>query len=375
MLSAYAGSSVFKAKRNGMMKNLTLLIKPASGLCNMDCTYCFYRTASRARENKIMTERTVDMLLKRIREYKPAALTVLFQGGDPTLAGLGFFRYFTENMKQNLPIPVSYGLQSNGTLIDEAFAKFFKENDFLVGISLDGNRKTNDRYRLDQKGQAVLPEVMNGITALTKNRVDFNILSVIDNQNAADLEETWCYFKKHDFRFLQFIPCIDENNGVSLSPEAYGQFLNRSFDLWYEEWMKGNYISVRHIDNYIRILMGDPPENCAMCGICGSYFVVESNGDLFPCDFYCNEEYRLGSIFDIDPFDEKEKQRAFIAQSKVIHALCRGCRYYPLCRGGCRRDRTDNLRKNRYCESYKQFFSYSADRMMMIAKSLLQGTG
>lgn len=353
-----------------MMKNLTLLIKPASGLCNLRCSYCFYRAARGPEQSAVMSAETAGALIRKIRAYQPQSLNILFQGGEPTLAGLDFFRDFVGQVRRDIPVPAAFGLQSNGLLIDDAFAAFFRENRFLIGVSLDGDRRTNDRYRTDQNGAGVLPRILAGISALRKNRVDLNILSVVDDKNAAEIERTWAYFRKHDFRFLQFIPYVDEGGVTALSPEAYEFFLKRSFDLWYEEWEKGNYISVRHIDNYIRILMGDPPENCAMCGVCGSYFVVEADGSLYPCDFYCTDQYRLGSIFDEDPFAMKEKQRAFIARSTLIHPHCRSCRYYPLCRGGCLRDRTDNDTKNRYCEAYRSFFAHALPRMSQIAAAL-----
>ena len=159
--------------------------------------------------------------------------------------------------------------------------------------------------------------------------------------------------------------------GISLSAEIYAFFLKRCFDLWYEDWEKGFYISVRHIDNYIRILMGEQPENCAMCGVCGSYFVLEANGDLFPCDFYCTEERRIGNIYDDDPFAQNEKQRSFISLSMIIHEHCRTCQWYALCRGGCLRDRSQNFTKNRYCDAYKTFFDHAAERMSQIAKQLV----
>ncbi len=352
------------------MDNLTLLIKPAAGLCNMNCKYCFYKSASEKRENSIMTKGTVDELIRKIKAYQPSALSVMFQGGEPTLAGLDYFEYFVESVKENIKSPVHFALQTNGSLIDESFARFFKRNDFLIGISLDGSRKTNDRYRLNKKGEGVTPQILSACNLLKEYGVDFNILSVIDDENAKDIESTWQYFKKHGFGYLQFIPYVDEGRGISLNERAYADFLKKSFDLWQEEWDKGNYISVRHIDNYINILLGNPPESCAMCGVCGSYFVVEANGDLFPCDFYCKEEYKTGSIFDKAPFEINAKQKAFIEKSHIIHESCSSCKYYALCRGGCRRDRTDGYTKNKYCKAYKEFFDYASDRMVNTARGL-----
>ena len=352
------------------MKPLTLLIKPAAGLCNMNCRYCFYRSVSKSRENRIMTSDTVDMLIQKIKAYQPSALSVMFQGGEPTLAGLDYYLHFTDSLKANLTVPIQYALQTNGLLIDEEFAAFFKKNGFLIGISLDGNKKTNDRYRLDHNGRGVLPRILEATAIMKKHQVDFNILSVVDDENAMDIESTWKYFKKYGFDYLQFIPYVDEGDGLCLSVETYTEFLKKLFDLWYADYISGKYISVRHIDNYIGILLGHPPENCAMCGVCGSYYVVEANGDLYPCDFYCKEEYLLGSIFDTDPFAENGKQRLFIEESTLINEHCKGCKYYALCRGGCRRDRTDNLTKNQFCTSYYRFFDYAAERMALIAEKI-----
>ena len=355
------------------MNPFTLLIKPAAGLCNLNCTYCFYKSASEGRENRIMTNDTVDVLIQKIREYQPSALSVMFQGGEPTLAGIEYYRYFIDRVQANLSVPVQYALQTNGLLIDEAYARLFQKHKFLIGLSLDGNKKTNDRYRKDKNGNGVLPQILNAAAILKKHQVDFNILSVIDDENAGEIVSTWNYFKKHGFDYLQFIPYVDEGTGVCLSVDAYTAFLKQSFDLWYTDYRNGQYISVRHIDNYIGILLGRPPENCAMCGVCGSYYVVEANGDLYPCDFYCKEPYKLGSIFEAEPFTTGETQRRFIAASEAIHPHCECCKYYVLCRGGCRRDRTDHNTKNRYCKAYYDFFEYAAARMLRVAKLLAEG--
>ena len=248
--------------------------------------------------------------------------------------------------------------------------EFFKENNFLIGVSLDGSQKTNDRYRLGKNGESVYKKVLDSISILKKHDVDFNILCVIDNENAKDTESTYKFFKEQEFYFLQFIPYVDEANGIALSAESYEYFLKKCFDLWYDDFTAGNYISIRHIDNYIGIILGNPPENCAMCGVCGSYFVLEANGDLYPCDFYCKEEYRLGNIADNTPFTASVKQKSFTEESHKIHSFCRSCEYYMLCRGGCKRDRYDGYTKNRYCKAYKVFFDYAAERMMLLARSL-----
>lgn len=350
------------------MRPLTLLLKPVSGTCNMNCTYCYYRSPGRAEENGIMSDDTVDVLIKRIGEVRPSMLSVVFQGGEPTLAGLGFVKRFICKVKEQIVCPVSYALQTNGLLIDEGFAQFFRENGFLVGVSIDGDGKTNDRYRLDKNGNSVFERTLYSMTLLEKYGVAFNVLSVIDDANAADIETTWAFFKKQGYRHIQFIPYVEGDSPVSLSAESYEAFLKRSFDLWYDDLMGGRYVSVRHIDNYLRILRGSAPENCAMSGVCGHYYVVEADGSLYPCDFYCKEEYRLGSVYDADPFAHSKARSAFADRSRVIHAYCGSCQYHLLCRGGCMRDRTEDGAANRYCAAYRGFFAEKAELLKAAAE-------
>ena len=352
------------------MNPLTLLIKPAAGRCNMNCGYCFYRSLSAGRENRIMTRDTVDLLIRRIAAYRPSALAVMFQGGEPLLAGLDFYRYFIGAVRKNLRVPVSFAMQTNGLLIDDAYAGFFRANGFLLGVSLDGNRETNDRNRVDNSGSGTFDRVMKSVAVLRRHKVEFNILSVVDDGNVNEIEETYRFFKKNDFSYIQFIPCVGARGNAFLATENYGLFLRKTFDLWYEDYAGGDYVSVRHIDNYLGILLGSPPESCAMCGVCGSYFTVEANGDIYPCDFYCDDAHRVGSLHDETPFEINEKHRAFIEESKIIHERCQSCGYHFLCRGGCKKDRINGDSENRYCKAYKDFFAYAGARIFEIASSI-----
>lgn len=351
------------------MKQLTLLIKPAADLCNMNCSYCFYKTPGGAGESRIMQPQTVDALICKIRQFQPSALSVVFQGGEPLLAGIGFFRAFVKKLNTAVDTPVSFALQTNGLLIDDAFAAFFRAHAFLVGVSLDGEKAVHDRRRRTKSAEATFDRVMQAIKTLERHGVDYNILSVITDESAKEIDRTWAFFRAQGFRFLQFLPCLAAG-GVSLSAENYAAFLKRSFDLWYDAWETGTYISVRHIDNYIRILLGEPPENCAMCGVCGSYYVVEADGSLYPCDFYCTDEYRLGAVFDDAPFEKNETHRAFLAASETIHTHCRDCKYHFLCRGGCRADRIENGTKNKYCSAYRAFFDHALVRMQRVVRQI-----
>ena len=157
------------------MKPLTLLIKPASGLCNMSCRYCFYKSASACRDNIIMSYDTVDLLIQKIVSFQPSALTFMFQGGEPLLAGIDFYKYFVSSVRDAVRVPVSYALQTNGLLIDDEYAGFFGENGFLLGVSLDGDKSVTDRNRSDNNGKSVFDRVMNSINILRSHSVDFNI--------------------------------------------------------------------------------------------------------------------------------------------------------------------------------------------------------
>ena len=153
-----------------------------------------------------------------------------------------------------------------------------------------------------------------------------------------------------------------------LSAECYADFLKNIFDLWYDDLIQGNYVSIRQFDNYLSLLMGRYPENCAMGGICGEYYVIESNGDTYPCDFYCTDKHKLCNIKDEQALLMTNRHQDFIKQSYLIHNKCKSCNYYFLCRGGCKRDRGANYINNKYCKSYKSFFTYTLERLKKAAQ-------
>jgi uncharacterized protein len=198
--------------------------------------------------------------------------------------------------------------------------------------------------------------------------VDFNILLVVTGATADKPGKVYSFFQKNGFDFLQFIPCIDpqaEKRGgrnFSLQPSEYAQFLKKFFDRWGEDILSGRDVSVRYFDNLVRLVMGQAPETCSMRGTCSCQFVFEADGSCFPCDFYVTEQWRLGNIRDMDILDfyETETNRRFLETSAAVHDDCRSCKWRALCRGGCRRDREDNMSgkpgKNYYCRAFLQFF-------------------
>ena len=350
------------------MKNVTLLIKPASGACQYNCEYCFYRDeiALRGHMSDRMSPETLEYLIRKAFAAAENQVTFAFQGGEPTLAGIGFF----ENV---LKLEARYArgrayvntLQTNGGLIDEDWTAFLKRGGFLVGLSLDGCRDEHDRYRKDGKGAGTYDRTIKAAELLKRAEVPFNVLCVVSKANVKKPAETYEALKS--YRFIQFIPCLDpmdsKINAFAPACDDYADFLCETFDLYEKDYWDGNYVSVRLFDNYIQMLMGFPPESCSMNGRCSVSFTVESDGSVYPCDFYCLNEWRLGSIneMSLNELANSRKAKEFVNSSVSVQSECRVCKYYSLCRGGCRRERTP---LNRYCQAYRQFFENKYARLV-----------
>ncbi len=357
------------------MQDLTVLIKPASSLCNMRCAYCFYAdvSAHRAvRSHGIMKTEILETLTRRAFAAAERSLTFVFQGGEPMLAGIGFFRTVIDLQKKYNArgIAVYNTIQTNGTLLDEDFAAFFAKHRFLVGVSLDGDRLLHDKYRRLPEGGSY-DRVLAGISLLQKHGAEFNILAVISRDSAQNPAAVYESLK--GYGYLQFIPLIDDFDGdtaeFSLDAPSFGRFLTETFDLYYRDILRGAYVSVRDFDSYVNMVRGLPPSSCAMQGRCGGYFTVESDGSVYPCDFYVTDEYKIGSVTESSFFAlaKSEKLRDFITTSVCTEEKCRNCRWFALCRGGCRRHREPFPSVTRFCEAYTYFFENSFGKMRKIA--------
>lgn len=369
------------------MKRLTVLIKPASSLCNLRCGYCFYHSLAERRTQAsygIMPAQTAETLIDRALAVS-GDVTFAFQGGEPTLAGLEFFRFFADEAERRKPAgaQVSYTMQTNGVGITEEFARFLQERGFLVGLSLDGPQDINDWMRVDAAGRGVFRRVMDTAGLFNCLGVRHNILTVVHAGVARHASQVYRFFAKHGFAYLQFIPCLDPLDAEpfslrhSLTPELYAGFLIRLFHLWADDVAAGRGVSIRFFDNLLAVAAGYPSEQCGMQGRCPGQFVVEADGSLYPCDFYCVDNWRIGNIADLSfpQAYESPVMRRFIATSVYDDGECRQCRYYALCRGGCRRDRdarTDGTAgANRYCGALRRFYTEAAPRL----PELLRGCG
>lgn len=371
------------------MPPLNLLIKPASGNCNMRCKYCFYADVAENREvfsYGMMAEETLETIVKRSLQYAHRECTFAFQGGEPTLRGLDFYRKLIEyvNIYNKNSLTIHYAIQTNGMVIDDEWAEFLAKNKFLTGISLDGIQETHDYNRLSSNGSDTYKTVLHAIQLLKKHNAEFNILTVVNAQTAKRIGKIYGFYKRNNFNYQQYIPCLDpigEERGLhsySLTPDQYEQFLKTRFDLWYNDVIRGEFTYDRYFENLTGMLLGYAPESCGMIGHCTNQVVIESDGSVYPCDFYVMDQYKIGNLLtdDFDTINRNRENLGFIQESMKTEEDCRLCKWLQLCRGGCRRDRDPmidgKLVKNYFCKAYKGFFEYSYKRLQELAERALK---
>lgn len=348
------------------MPPLSIMIKPASSLCNMRCRYCFYHDVSDIRQVKsfgIMSAETAENLIKKALDFADGeSIAFAFQGGEPLIAGIDYFKNFISTVKKlnRKSSRIFYGLQTNGTLVTDEWAEFFAENNFLIGLSLDGDLKAN-RFRIDESGNNAYDKIISASEALKRHNVQFNILTVLTGYCAENIDSVYRTLTNKGFKYLQFIPCLrpfgnSSENEMYMTVRQYAKFLIHGFNLYVKDYVRNDYTSVRYFDNIVRLYLGQATEQCGMCGHCMHQFVAEGNGNIYPCDFYCTDEWLLGNINDSDfnTLAHSKKAESFLRESLKVEENCKRCKYFPLCRdGGCKRMKNDR----NYCEAYKAFFN------------------
>lgn len=337
------------------MRQMTVLVKPASSLCNLKCSYCFYCDEAENRKSgntSVMSAATAEKLIKEVFAFcgEGSDISFMFQGGEPLMAGIEYFRSFidTANALKDNETKIRYSLQTNGTLITDEFAAFFKEYGFLIGVSLDGDEATHNRNRCGS-----FEKVMQGIEILRKNGVDFNILSVITAKtDAAKLFE---FYMNNGFRDVQPIYCLDPLDGsksdYSLDAKTFARFQKRFFNLWFAEIKKGGRFYVRDFDNLLSLLTNGFAEQCGASGRCNAQLVVEADGTCYPCDFYCLDGYECPNINSATIKDilESEGLRRFMEFDEPKNKLCEECPVRCICNGGCKRYRRLYNQLSGYC--------------------------
>lgn len=336
------------------MKELTVMLKPASGLCQMACDYCFYHDLAKfgAPANTRMSQKTARQLIARAKESGAQRVHFAFQGGEPLLWGQEHFDDFFKDVKE-AELDATYAVQTNGLCIDEVYATLFAEHDVLVGISLDGDRALHDVARKTPDGKGTYERVMRGIELLKKHGVRYNVLTVISANTARHPAQLYKFYKKIGASHVQLIPCLpplekDATCKYVPTPEALGQFLIGFYRLWREDFRNGQPpFSVREFDQALATLQGRGGY-CGARGFCTPQLIVEADGSTYPCDFYVLPEYCTGNVqkHSLEQTLHSEGMTNFVKDHPEAPDLCRTCRFLPVCGGGCRRMRDVILSKN-----------------------------
>jgi uncharacterized protein len=364
-------------------RSFSVLVKPASADCNLECSYCFYhgrptdpyRSQGRHRMNS-------EVLTAFLRQYMVLAgpnPSFGWQGGEPTLAGLDFFRQVV-HLQQRFGVSgqvVGNGLQTNGLLLDGEWARFLAQYNVLVGVSLDGPQELHDRYRRNAAGHGSWQRVMDAIGLLRQHGVAFNILAVVNYLTAQRPAEIYGFFRQQGFDFMQFIPCVerDPQSGemapFSVTPQQYGDFLCELFDLW---WNGGEpEASLRTFDNVLAAYLGQGGESCEHRQRCDSYVVIEYNGDVYPCDFFVSREWWLGNLLDtpLSHIIKSARAEEFSRIKEGPYAECEACPWDFICHHGCSRFRLgpDGRFGQRHilCPAFKRFYAHADQRFRELA--------
>jgi uncharacterized protein len=365
----------------------SLLIKPASAVCNLDCTYCFYldRDADpyKSLPARQMSEDTLERLVDTYLFYSYPNSVFAFQGGEPTLAGLHFFEKLIDFQQEHgrSGQAISNSIQTNGILLTKDWCDVFRQYNWLIGLSLDGDQEMHDRYRVNKGGQPTWKKVVEVAELLAEHKVEFNILCVLSAANVEKPRELYRFFRSLGVDNIQFIPLAEfDAEGAPLpftiTPEQYGRFLCELFDAW---WPDRRKVRIRFFDNIAEAVAGQKPGNCTMHETCDSYVVVEYNGDIYPCDFFVEKDWKLGNI-TLDSWAEiarRVRRYNFASKKTIAHPECQVCDYQSICHGGCPKFRHGPNRRfedlDYLCGAYKMIFSKSVGRLQKDVAKLLGG--
>lgn len=354
------------------MKHISILIKPASSLCNIRCKYCFYANVSSLRKirsygkmKKEVTEKMITNIFANLENGDQ--LTLAFQGGEPTLAGLNYYKNIVQLIsEQDKKINVHYAIQTNGIIINDQWCQFLKVNKFLVGLSIDGHPLYHDLNRLDSKGRGTYLRVLQTKKLFDQYAIEYNILCVLTNPLAKDAKKVFQFIKDQHVDFVQFIPCLDteSRSSYALTPKRFASFYQHFFKLWVSELEKGNYISIKLFDDILNLLVRKQVTACGILGNCQVQYVIEADGSCYPCDFYVLDEYRMGDIQEksLRELFEQDISKKFICEKNEIQKECQTCSFQQMCNGGCKR-----MRDAMYVDKYG-FCGYQTILKMIILR-------
>ena len=361
------------------MPPLSVMFKTVSNRCNLACSYCYYcdsagAVASERGTNRQLIETFMPQYMAYVADCRSASLA--WQGGEPTLANLAFFEQIVAAEARYAAPGTSLGnaIQTNGTLLDDAWGRFLHDYNFLVGISIDGPEAVHDSERRDRGGHGSFRNVMAGVEVLRRLAVPFNVLCVLGPHNIRSAPDLMRFFRREGIEYLQFIPAMAFQASEPRTPARYlisageyGGFLVELFDEWLRDGVPR--VSIRIFDNFLQSFLGMPNNLCAHGDTCSAGLVIEQNGDCYPCDFYMDSPWKLGNVLE-QPLTEIVRNPAWPAferQKSPLPASCAACEYHAWCKGGCPRNRMlgddGTTGPDYFCAAYKQFFAYAETRL------------
>lgn len=353
--------------------NFSLMAFPAASICNLNCEYCYYLDKRNLypAENKFkMSEKILEKYIKQYLDAVRGPIVQFgWQGGEPTLRGIDFFKKVIELQQKYLPAGwhVENSLQTNGTLLNDQWAQFLKENKFLVGISIDGPAALHNKYRKDKLGQGSFSKVLAGLEKLENYQVDYNVLTVVNDSNSQQPNEVYGFLKDLKVNFMQFIPIVEldqegDLTSRSVKPIEYAKFLIKIFNQWITDIGE---VYVQIFEEVLGVYLGRQANLCIFNSECGKGPVMEYNGDLYSCDHFVDPEYKLGNINDksiLEMMNLKKQYEFGRAKREKLNQKCLVCDYLFICNGGCPKNRIidtgDKCKLNYLCDGYKLFFAY-----------------
>ena len=382
---------------------LYVMAKPIGSVCNLACKYCYYLEkshlyADEQKQRSLMTDETLEEFIRQyILSQTQAQVLFTWHGGEPLMRPVSFY-------KRALALQREYGggrlidncIQTNGTLLTDEWCQFFKENNWLVGVSIDGPQDLHDEYRRARGGQPSFRKVMHGIELLEKHGVEWNAMGVVNDFNADYPLDVYHFYKEIGCHYIQFTPIVerivrhsDGRHLASMADEAEGELADFSVrqgqfahfaTTIFDEWVKHDVgqVYVQLFDSTLACWVGEAPGVCSMAATCGHAGVIEHNGDVYACDHFVFPEYRLGNIHhdSIAAMMYSDRQRAFgNAKHDALPSQCKACKWLFACNGGCPKDRfakaDDGTRGLNYlCHDYRRFFAHVAPYMDFMAEEL-----
>lgn len=391
-----------------------VLAKPTGAICNLDCKYCFFLSKESLYPGSKfrMEDDTLEAYVRQVIESQQSShVTLAWQGGEPTLMGLDFFRRASGLARKYLPsgATLEHTIQTNGVLLDEEWCEFLGENGFLVGLSIDGPQAMHDAYRVDKAGDPTFSQVMRAARLMQEFLVDFNVLCTVHNANAKHALEVYRFFRDEvKTQFVQFIPIVErstmefveianagwgdanrrrplytQNGGLvtdrSVTPEDWGAFLIAVFDEWVAHDVGNVFIQL--FESALASWLGLPASLCIFAETCGDALALEHNGDLYSCDHFVEPRFLLGNIKEQHLLElaASDVQRAFgQAKRDTLPRYCRECEVRFACNGECPRNRfihtpDGEAGLNYLCAGYKAFFQHIDRPMKRMAVLLREG--